>query len=331
RITVLDGANVEPRHLNKHIDYSQRPAPAGVKERSLATPVGMAVTTDGGTLYVAAFGSSALGKFSTSELESDTFVPSAASHIPLTGGGLTGVVLDEARDRAYVSPRSDTSVSVVQLSTSAEVAHLPVHTPESATVLNGRRFLYDAAFTSSNGEASCSSCHIFGDFDSLAWDLGNPDDVVIPNPLPFKIDAPDHEFHPLKGPMTTQSLRGMSDNGPMHWRGDRTGGNDPGGSPFDEDAAFKKFNVAFPGLVGRDTELSDADMQSFTDFALSIMYPPNPVRRLNNTLNAQQQEGHDLFVGPITDVVFNCNGCHTLDPTVGAFGTTGFSTFEGET
>ena len=47
--------------------------------------------------------------------------------------------------------------------------------------------------------------------------------------------------------MTTQSLRGMANHGPMHWRGDRTGGNDPGGDALDEDAAFKKFNVAFDG------------------------------------------------------------------------------------
>lgn len=29
----------------------------------------------------------------------------------------------------------------------------------------------------------------------------------------------------MKGPMTTQSLRGLKGNGPMHWRGDRTGVN----------------------------------------------------------------------------------------------------------
>src|SRR4029077_19814591 len=201
-----------------------------------------------------------------------------------------------------------------------------------AAILNGRRFLYDARLTSSNGEASCSSCHIFGDFDSLAWDLGNPDDVVTPNPLPFKIDAPDHEFHPLKGPMTTQSLRGMANDGSMHWRGDRTAGNDPPAfDPFDEDGAFKKFNVAFPSLIGNATELSDADMQAFTDFILTVLYPPNPIRRLNNTLTAQQQGGHDLFFGRITDVVFNCDGCHTLDQTTGMFGTSAFATFEGET
>jgi hypothetical protein len=57
--------------------------------------------------------------------------------------------------------------------------------------------------------------------------------------------------------MTTQSLRGMANHGPMHWRGDRTGGNDipmssqPNNGTFNEDAAFKKFNPAFEGLIGR--------------------------------------------------------------------------------
>ena len=64
--------------------------------------------------------------------------------------------------------------------------------------------------------------------------------------------------HPMKGPMTTQSLRGMANHGPMHWRGDRTGGNDPGGNSFDEVAAFNKFNVAFPGLIGRTSEVPAA-------------------------------------------------------------------------
>ena len=60
RITVLDGASVLPRHLNKHINYHQRPAPPATRADSLATPLEMAVTSDGTTLYVAAFGSNAL-------------------------------------------------------------------------------------------------------------------------------------------------------------------------------------------------------------------------------------------------------------------------------
>jgi DNA-binding beta-propeller fold protein YncE len=331
RITVLDGASVLPRHLNKHIDYSQRPAPPGVKERSLATPTAMAVTHDGKTLYVAAFGSGSVGVFSTAELEQDTFVPDAASHIAVSGGGPSGLVLDEARGRLYVLTRFDDAISVVDLATRAETAHVGLFDPEPAVVRDGRPFLYDAQRTSSNGEASCSSCHVFGDFDSLAWDLGDPDGVVAPNPIPFRIQplGIPNDFHPLKGPMTTQSLRGLANAGAMHWRGDRNGGDQ--GDPFSDLLAFEKFNVAFPGLVGNDQELSDADMQKFAEFALTITYPPNPIRRLNGTLTNQQQLGHDLFFGRVTDVLFNCDGCHHLDPALGFFGTDGFSTFEGET
>jgi DNA-binding beta-propeller fold protein YncE len=335
RVTVVDGGNVSPRHLNKHIDYDLRPAPPGVKDDSLATPLGMAVSADGATLYVAAFGSAKIGIFATAALENDTFSPSAADHIALGGGGPTGMVLDEPRGRMYVFTRFDNSVSVVDLGARLEIDHLPVYSPEPAEIVGGRPLLYDARTTSSNGEASCSSCHVFGDLDSLAWDLGNPDDTILNNPLPFRIfplpPVTDADFHPLKGPMTTQSLRGMANHGSMHWRGDRTGGNDPGGSVFDEDAAFKKFNVAFPGLIGRDAELSEAQMQAFTDFILTVTYPPNPIRALDGLLTTQQQEGRDLYFGPITDVVFNCNGCHTLDPGAGFFGGDGFSTFEGET
>jgi DNA-binding beta-propeller fold protein YncE len=334
RITVLDGGNVLPRHLNKHIDYAQRPAPPGVKEKSLAQPLDMAVTADGATLYVAAFGSSKVGIFSTAALETDTFVPSSASHVTVSGGGPTGLVLDEPRSRLYVLTRFDNAISIVNTSLAIEEAHVPLHNPEPAAIVEGRPFLYDATLTSSNGEASCASCHVFGNLDDLAWDLGNPDDVVLNNPIPFKIPpvfGVFEDFHPLKGPMTTQSLRGMANHGSMHWRGDRTGGNDPGGDPFDEDAAFKKFNVAFPGLIGRESELTEAEMQAFTDFILTVTYPPNPQRRLDNTLNTGQQAGSDLYFGPITDVLFNCNGCHTLDPSAGFFGSEGHSTFEGET
>jgi sugar lactone lactonase YvrE len=342
RVTVLDGASVLPRHLNKHIDYSQRPAPAGVKEHSLATPLDMAVTSDGATLYVAAFGSGKIGVFDTTQLESDTFVPSSASHIGVSGGGPSGLVLDEARDRLYVLTRFDNGISIVDTTTNSEIGHLSLYNPEPPHVVLGRPILYDAHFTSSNGEASCASCHVFGDFDSLAWDLGDPDGDTINNPIPVRLEAfagsAFIDFHPMKGPMTTQSLRGMANHGSMHWRGDRTGGNDPGGSAFDEDAAFKKFNVAFPGLLGRTAQLSAAEMQAFTDFILEVTYPPNPIRSLNNSLNAAQQAGRDFMTGsrrsdglPVGgDAGFNCVGCHTLNPGAGFFGSDGRASFENE-
>jgi DNA-binding beta-propeller fold protein YncE len=360
RITVVSGSGVFPRHLNKHIDYDILPAPPGTKQHSLATPTGMAVSPDGATLYVAAFGSSRIGVFNTVALEGDTFDPETDSdnYIPVSGGGPSGLVLDAGHDRLYVLTRFDNGLSVVNLGSGAEVAHLSLHNPEPATVVNGRRFLYDADHTSSNGEASCSSCHIFGDMDDLAWDLGNPDDVVKHNPIPInlaiaittgfvQLPAPINgtgnvaDFHPMKGPMTTQTLRGMLGSGAMHWRGDRS--NPPGGplKAFDEVNSFMNFNAAFPGLVGRESELTTAEMQAFTDFILQVQLPPNPVRALDNVLNASQAAGQAFFLGPRlsdgipgsflgTPLGFTCEGCHRLQPGLGHFGTDGRASFENE-
>ncbi len=332
RVTVLAGSTAAPRHLNTHINYSVVPSPKSVAQKSLAIPLGMAVSSDGATLYVSAFGSSKVGIVDTTALETDSFVPDAGNQISLSGGGPTGLVLDEARGRLYVLTRFDNAIKVVDPVTRKEVAHVALHNPEPATVVSGRRFLYDAAFTSSNGEAACASCHVFGDFDSLGWDLGNPDGSVLNNPNPFRVGpVGDPDFHPMKGPMTTQSLRGMANHGPMHWRGDRTGGNDAGGSALDEDAAFKKFNVAFEGLLGRSKLLTDAEMQAFTDFVLQVTYPPNPIRALDNSLTADQQAGRNFYFNSISDSVQTCNGCHKLDAASGFFGSDGFSSFEGET
>jgi len=346
RITVLDASSITPVHLNKHIDYDSccAPIPNSVNDRSLAQPVEMAVTSDGATLYVAAFGSGKIGVFDTAELESDAFVPDSASHIELSGGGPAGLVLDESRGRIYALTRFDNAISVVNTSLGVEESHVALHNPEPASVVAGRRFLYDARYTSSNGEAACSSCHVFGDFDSLGWDLGNPSDVVLNNPGPFTLNFPtDPDFHPLKGPMTTQSLRGMDNHGPMHWRGDRTGGNDvafstqPDGGTFNEDAAFKKFNPAFEGLIGRSELLEADEMQQFTDFILQVMYPPNPIRALDNTLSPDAAAGEAFYFGPVSDTAHNCNGCHVLNPNgnpgddhPGFFGSDGRYSFENE-
>src|SRR5262249_8662974 len=218
---------------------------AAVKDNSLATPLGMVITADGQTLYVAAFGSSKVGVFDTAQLENNTFTPSAANHISVSGGGPSGLVLDEPNHRLYVLTRFDNGIAVINTDTRMEVAHPSLYNPEPASVVNGRPFLYDAYFTSSNGEASCSSCHIFADFDSLAWDLGNPDDIRIPNPFPIRLQTlctppfnqcdiveDQGHFHPMKGPMTTQTLRGMVNHGAMHWRGDRA---DQNGDVFNSD------------------------------------------------------------------------------------------------
>jgi DNA-binding beta-propeller fold protein YncE len=98
RVTVVTSNKVKPRHLNKHISsYQQDLGTADENQRSLATPTGMAISANGDTLYVAAFGSSRVGIFATAELESDSFVTDTSRQIAVTGGGPSGLVLDEAR------------------------------------------------------------------------------------------------------------------------------------------------------------------------------------------------------------------------------------------
>jgi mono/diheme cytochrome c family protein len=306
------------------------------------------VIDSSGTLYVAAFGSSKIGVFDTSAIENDTFAPGVASagYLEVSGGGPSGLALDETNDRLYVLTRFDNSVSVIDLGTGLEDDHVALHSPEPPSVVNGRRFLYDAGETSANGEASCSSCHTFGDMDQLAWDLGNPDDVVTNSPMAIKLSiaagpevnggAGTNQFHPMKGPMTTQTLRGLVNSGPMHWRGDRAAGFF--GSGLSETLSFNNFIVAFEGLVGREAILPPADMQAFTDFALQIALPPNPVRGLDNILTPDQAAGHGFYTGTrksdgvdFPNFGFNCNGCHTLNPGQGFFGTNGDASFENET
>ena len=344
RITVLGGkARVNPVHLNKHVDYDTCCAsiPNAENDRSVAIPLDMAITDNGKQLYVAAFGTSEVEVLDTAALEANTFTPDVANQIKVSGGGPSGLALDEQHDRLYVFTRFDDAISVIDTRGKREIAHLKMFNPEPRSVVAGRRFLYDASHTSSHGDSSCASCHIFGDFDSLAWDLGDPDgsefgnsfDAPDPsNPLGTKIfhsvaesfGSPlNRNFRPMKGPMTTQSLRGMANHGPMHWRGDRVNNTEVSEQPdrgiFDEQEAFRRFNPAFEGLLGRDQPLPAAEIQAFSDFALQITYPPNPNRNLDDTLTPDQQAGHDFFFAPaVSDNQFNCNGCHVTDRNANA-------------
>lgn len=347
RITVVDflTGEVAPRHLNKHItSYGEEAGTAEERMHSLAKPLQIAVSADGSTGYVAAFGSAKVGVFDTGQLESDTFIPSGDDHIALSAGGPSGLALDENNQRLYVLTRFDNGISIVDTAEKTEIGHVRMYNPEPDVVVAGRPFLYDAALTSSRGDSSCASCHIFGDMDHLAWDLGDPDGTVEPNPRGFAEPTllttvgATRQFHPMKGPMTTQSLRGLKGNGPMHWRGDRTGASADADETLEEQA-FEDFNVAFLGLLGREEQLSEQQMDLFAKFALQISYPPNPIRNLDNSLTAGQADGRDVFLndrttgrGPlgIVEGILECNACHEVDPPAGKFGTGGLMSTEGE-
>src|SRR5206468_352138 len=148
--------------------------------------------------------------------------------------------------------------------------------PSPPEVRTGRRFLYDGAI-SAHGDLACATCHISGNFDNLAWDLGNP-----LGQMEASLQIPARQIHPMKGPMTTQSLRGLADSSPFHWRGDRLD--------------FTRFNPAFRNLMGAPDSLSAADMQMYNDFIMTVVYPPNPNQTLNRKFAAFADSGRVEFL-----------------------------------
>ena len=284
RITVIIGPAVSPRHLNKHIDYSKL---AGAIPASTRRPGSTAFPRrptwrsrrDGATLYVAAFGSEQDRRASTPRrwrrtpstrrMASADYIsrerrrperprarrgpqpPLRADPLRQRGEGRsTSATRERSRERRAAQPRAR--------SRRRRAARCSTMRPSP------RR----------NGEASCSSCHIFGDKDDSPGTSAIPDDAVTTNPIPINLGdrcrsarrsvvQRDHaelngingtvnrSFHPMKGPMTTQTLRGSPHAGAMHWRGDRPTASSASMRVPTRTCRFNNFLVAFPGLLGR--------------------------------------------------------------------------------
>jgi DNA-binding beta-propeller fold protein YncE len=315
RITVIDGTSGSAVHLNPHIDYEVAAGSQSERDQSLAMPLDMVFDGAGGTVYVAAFGSSKVAVLNTNDLEGGTI---SGDRIAVPGGP-SGLALDESRDRLYVMSRFENTVSVIEhpgdVGTRTTLAATALHSPEPPEVLDGRRFLYDSNFASAHGDASCGTCHVFGDMDKLAWDLGDPNGAIEPNPnsdildLLFGFGQGLDDFHPLKGPMTTQSLRGLTGQGPMHWRGDRTNVTDE----FDDVTNFAMFSGAFVSLLGRGSEPTPTEFADFSAFVFTLRYPPNPIRALDDSLSASEARGMDVFDNaPTAGGAIACGPCHAL-------------------
>lgn len=217
--------------LNPQIDLNS-PGSDTERAETLALPSDIARGLDG-TMYVAATSSGRVGILNSA---------GAVQARITVGGGPTGLALDEPRQQLYVLNRFDQTVSVVNTNGRTELSRVSIgFNPEPSEVRAGRRFLYDANF-SRHGTVSCASCHPSGHRDGLDWDLGNPRGQVDLAPGPLGITL---ALHPMKGPMMTQSLRGITGNEPLHWRGDR--------------AALANFNPAFDSLLGGPRLLTPQD------------------------------------------------------------------------
>lgn len=277
RATFSPGAVATVTDLNPHLTYTVRTLPPEQRTQSIGDPRAIAWNAAGTRAYVAGMGSNNLIAIGAAGQRLAT--------IPV-GKGPTGVVIDDARGRAYVSNKFDATVSVVDLVSNTQLAAVSYFDPTPAVIKAGRPFLYDTHFSSGLGQASCGSCHVDARTDRLAWDLGDPAGSL------------SGVHHPMKGPMMTQSLQDIMRFPNLHWRGDR--------------ANLAAFNGAYVSLMGRESQITIEQMQAFGDFLATIHFPPSPYRNLDNSLPRSLQ----LPTGATADAVAGrtqlagCLNCH---------------------
>ena len=294
--------------LNPHLTYDSASIPAAERAQSVGDPRGVAWTPDGSMVFTAALGTNALVAMS----------PSGARVAKIdVGEGPSGVVVHPTAGIVYSLNRFEGSVSAVSTTGLTEVRRVPLHDATPAVVKAGRRFLFNTFITSGLGHTSCATCHVDGRSDRLVWDLGDPAGAM--QIFDETCQAPNGciQWHPMKGPMTTQVLQGIVGNGPMHWRGEKDN--------------LTEFNAAFTHLQGREFEITAQEMQQLTDYVGSLVFPPNPNRNIDDTLKTSvaifggQATGLGGTGNPTTGLNLyqtlqnfgappglTCNACHAL-------------------
>jgi YVTN family beta-propeller protein len=315
RIDITTGARTN-YDLNFGLDYSILPNLAGLSN-ALAQPTAIAFDSTGSSYYVASFGTDRIAKLDTNgvviaKIEIGNAIGSQVD--PRNKRGPRGLAFNAATRRLYVVNRISNTISIVDTTSDTLLKEIPVGSfdPTSTAIRLGRGFLYDTKL-SGNGTESCASCHIDSEMDLLAWDLGDPGGNMKPV-LVFRAPNSGALFptnipaHPMKGPLMTQTLRGLVGNEPFHWRGDKTN--------------FLDFNVTFNTLMGGAT-LADPEMNAFRDFINTVTPEPNPNRTLSHALPTSLAGGNpqtgllQFDNGPTPSGT--CFDCHGLG--VGKLGT----------
>jgi len=258
------------KDLNAHLDYQTAIVPESERNKSIGDPRGIVWNANGTRGYVTGMGSDNL-----------TIIDSQGNRVGRQptldlGEGPTGMALDDVRQRLYVWNRFSVTLSVVDIVNETVVTNVPLFDPTPVEIKTGRKHLYNTRETSGLGQASCASCHVDARFDRLAWDLGDPR-AEVKTITPVNINfgrfppSPTNHFHPMKGPMMTQTLQDIIGHEPFHWRGDRDG--------------IEQFNGTFTNLQGAASVLTTNQMQEFKAFLATVHFPPNPFRLFNNTLS----------------------------------------------
>ena len=308
--------------LNPHLTYQVPQVSQTEREKSIGDPRGIVWSSDGSRGYVTGMGSDNLIIIDASGARAGT-----NSAISLDQGP-TGLALDEGRHRLYVYNRFAGTIATLDTGAQTVLNTRLLFDPTPQAIKLGRPHLYNTHQTSGLGQAACGSCHVDTRFDRLAWDLGDQLDQVkvIGTNINFgavpPAPSPTNNFHPMKGPMTTQTLQDIITHEPFHWRGDRDG--------------IEQFDGTFTNLQGAVSGLTTNEMQEFKNFLATVRFAPNPFRPMDNSLptsvplkgmtalgrgtlpagsqlpNGNAQSGQTAFRSTT-----GCSPCHTLPTGLG--------------
>lgn len=323
RLTRIALPSAAPVHhdLNPGIPRATTPQPASIA-MALAQPTSLHFNADGSRVWIAAFNSDRVAEMDTATgaiLRRIDLRPPGAG--PEAMRGPRALVL--GNDRLYVLNKLSDTLATIRPSDGSILSEVPLGSidPMPANIRAGRGVLYDARL-SGNGTISCATCHIDADRDGIAWDLGDPGGSmvdVISAPLSFHgTNLYTQSLHPMKGPLTTQTLRGLGGNDAaptdptdgtprppeavvtkFHWRGDKP--------------SIQSFNSTFPNLMG-GTPLSAESMDRLAEYLVSIVHHPNPNLNPDRSLRTDHPKG-DAVNGKAVfqnHALSHCIVCHGL-------------------
>lgn len=293
RIPRTDNATI----IDLNPQASTRVTPDDEKADALAQP--MALLPAGDRMWLAAFASDRIA-----ELD-------AAGHVlrridlreggyPSVVRGPRGIARHPSLGHLYVLNKLSGTLSVIAEQASTVIAEVPLAAiePLPADQKQGRGLFFDAR-RSGNGTVSCGSCHFDADNDGIAWDLGDPaGDIitVIERHLAFGETEPiPVPAHPMKGPMVTQTLRGIGGAAPFHWRGDKQ--------------RIQDFNPTFAKLQA-GSQLASVEMDQVAAYLESLANHPNPNRNADDTLEASVAGGNPTRGRELFHLNGTCSKCH---------------------
>ena len=274
---------------------------------AMATPYGVALSSDESTLVVTLAGSSRLAVLSAATLATLGVVDLGVGAGEFGQQIPKGVALRSGPggvpETAYVLNSMENTISVVDLAEPASPVHtgkIPFLGDPVPDELTRGRVAFNNAFASSTGTFSCGSCHPDANVDQLLWRIGGA--------CFFGACTGNDE------PRTTMPIRGLKDTLPLHWDGtlgDPFGGPDGavsnagnvppscdlGGPDGDLDCFRHLVDGSLSGVMceqsggcasgpsGLPGLLDGGERDEMARFLASVAYPPARSRRIDDTIS----------------------------------------------